>query len=293
VRCACIDIGSNTTRLLVGDVTGGRLDTVEQLRSFTRIGSGMPPREAIAAAKIDELAAVVREQLGRARDLGATEVRAVATAALRRAANAAEVTAAIRKCCGLEVEVLPAAEEARLAFLGAARMHEHTLGGRIGVVDVGGGSCELVVGNAPDRIDWSCSVELGSGELSERCLHSDPPSNPELAAARAHVERVFRELSAPRPDHAIAVGGSATSLRRLAGPLLDTAAFARCFTLLGSLHAAELSQRFGLDLARVRLMAAGLLILEAAAECFRAPLEVGRGGLREGVLLQLGHGAAG
>lgn len=287
MRRACIDIGSNTTRLLVADCDGERLVEVHQERAFTHVRRALTPSEEIEAEKIDEVAAVVAGQLQRARELGANEVLGVATAAVRRAANADALVSAVRETCGLKVAVLSAQEEARLAFAGAARTLGHAPPGPLGVVDVGGGSSELVVGTAPDRIDWYASFPLGSGQLTDECLPSDPPSPEEIARAGKRISEALEEVQPPPTACVVAVGGSATSLRRIAGPLLDAGAFARVLTLLAAEPATEVARRFALDADRVRLLSAGLLILQAAAERFGAPLEVGRGGLREGLLLEM------
>ncbi len=285
-RHACIDIGSNTTRLLVADCDGEHLVEVHQERVFTRIGRGLLRDGRIEDAKISEVVAVVADQVHTAREHGATDVHGVATAAIRGAENGAALAAAIRAACGLAVRVLSGEEEARLAFIGAARTLGHVPAGELGVVDVGGGSSELVVGSAPDRVRWCTSFPVGSGSLADGCLRSDPPSAAELAQARARIAQALAGLEVPRPVEAVAVGGSATSLRRLAGPLLDAEAFAHSLGLLATEKAGEIAGRFAIDLERVRLLPAGLLILEAASTLFGAPLQIGCGGIREGVLLE-------
>jgi exopolyphosphatase / guanosine-5'-triphosphate,3'-diphosphate pyrophosphatase len=286
VRRACIDIGSNTTRLLVADCDRERLLEVHQERAFTHIRRGMGRDGAIAAWKLEEVAGVVRGQVSRARAVGAEEVFGVATGAIRRAANASALVGAVRASCGMAVEVLAEREEARLAFVGAAATLGHVPTGPLGVADVGGGSSELVVGTAPDRVTWSGSFELGSADLADRYLHSDPPSEAEMASARAAVEEALHEVEVPPPQEAVAVGGSETSIRLVAGPLLDADAFVRSLQLLGAEQATDVARRFTLDLERVRLLPAGLLILEAVSNLFGVALKVGRGGLREGVLLE-------
>jgi exopolyphosphatase / guanosine-5'-triphosphate,3'-diphosphate pyrophosphatase len=286
VRRACIDIGSNTTRLLVADCQGARLREVRQERVFTQVRRGMLGDESIAPEKIREVVAVVVGQVCAARGLGCAEIHAVATAAIRRAANGEALVAAIRDACGLEVTVLTEREEARLAFVGAARTLGHVPDGELGVVDVGGGSSELVVGTAPDTVRWSTSFAVGSAELADDCLRSDPPSGAELRDARARVARALEGFDAPQPPEAVAVGGSAASLQRLAGPLLDSDAFHRSLALLTTERRADVARRFALDVERVRLLPAGLLILEGASELFGASLQIARGGLREGVLIE-------
>jgi exopolyphosphatase/guanosine-5'-triphosphate,3'-diphosphate pyrophosphatase len=286
VRRACIDIGSNTTRLLVADCNSHRIAHVHQERVFTHIGRDRLPDGSIPPETIAGVTAVVAAQLERARELGSDEVLAVATAAIRRAPNGAELAAAAREACGLEVRILTWEEEARLAFVGAAHAFGHAPDGQLGVVDVGGGSSELVVGSFPDRISWSASFALGSGDLARSCLESDPPSPGELAAAFEQVKATLGELRVPHPAEAVAVGGSAASLSVMAGPILDAAAFEGSLAALAAAPAVEVARRFGLDVERVRLLPAGLLILQAASELFAAPLKVAGGGLREGVLLE-------
>jgi exopolyphosphatase/guanosine-5'-triphosphate,3'-diphosphate pyrophosphatase len=286
VRRACIDIGSNTTRLLVADCNGDGLSEVHQERVFTRMSRGLLAGGRIPAAKIAEVADVVAEQLDVARALGATDVMALATEAIRRAPNGGELSAAVRSACGLEITVLTEEEEARLAFIGVARTLVGAPGGALGVVDVGGGSSELIVGEVPDSVEWSRSVAVGSGDLADAFLRSDPPSPSELERAREHVVRAFLGTDVPRTRFAVAVGGSATSLRLLTGGLLNEAVFGETLKLLGNTAAADVALRFGLDRERVRLLPAGLLILQAAAQRFGAPLLIGHGGLREGALLE-------
>jgi exopolyphosphatase / guanosine-5'-triphosphate,3'-diphosphate pyrophosphatase len=289
VRRACIDIGSNTTRLLVADCDGERLRQVRQERVFTQVRRGLLANQSIAPEKITEVVAVVVGQVCVARRLGCAEIHAVATAAIRRAANGEALVAAIRDSCGLEVAVLTEQEEARLAFVGAARTLGHVPDGELGVVDVGGGSSELVVGTAPDTVRWSTSFAVGSGDLADECLRSDPPSQAELRDARTRVAGALAGFDAPRPIEAVAVGGSAASLQRLAGPLLDSNAFRRSLALLATERRADIARRFGLDAERVRLLPAGLLILQGASELFGASLQIAHGGLREGVLMEAFH----
>ncbi len=175
---------------------------------------------------------------------------------------------------------------------GAARVHgglgglDHIPTGAFGVVDVGGGSSELVVGRVPAAVSWSRSFDFGSGDVADGCLHSDPPTSAEIDAARARVEHELAGCEAPHPVEAVAVGGSATSLRRVAGATLDDRTFTRSIELLTSQPAAEIADRYMLDRERVRLLPAGLLILEAASRLFGTPLAIGHGGVREGVLLE-------
>lgn len=289
--CACIDIGSNTTRVLVAEASGGRLTEVLQRRVFIRIGKELRADGAIAPAKLAEVAAVVTEQAELAARLGARRLRVVGTAAIRDAGNQEELCGRIREQAGVEVEILDGHEEARLAFLGATRTLGHPLEGRVGVADVGGGSSEVAVGTVAGGVEWSASFRLGSGFLADAYLRSDPPSAAELHALREHAAGVFEGIEPPRPACAVAVGGSAASLRRLVGAVLEPDTLERAVRVLSSDPCAVVARRFDLDPERVRLLPAGILILDAVSRCLDQPLQIGRGGLREGVCLELAGGA--
>jgi exopolyphosphatase/guanosine-5'-triphosphate,3'-diphosphate pyrophosphatase len=283
-RCACIDIGSNTTRLLVARDDGTRLRELVSERAFTRLGSigcgEVGPR------KIAEVAAIVARQARLADELGAHTVRVVATAAVRSALDRHVLAEAIAAACGATLEILSGEDEARLAFAGAIGTLAKAPSGLLGVVDVGGGSTELVVGTAADGVRWSVSLPVGSALLTDAELPSDPPTPAELASLREQLARVFDDVDAPRPAAAYAVGGSATSLQRLMGMELNREALTRGLRTLVSRPSAEVALRLGLHPQRARLLPAGILLLDAASRALRAPLLLAGGGLREGVLLE-------
>jgi len=193
----------------------------------------------------------------------------------------------------VHVEVLDGPEEARLAFLGATRTLGEPLDGRVGVVDVGGGSTELAIGTLAAGATWSESFRVGSGLLTDGYRRSDPPSAAELHAMREHAHGVFEGLALPPVDAAVAVGGSAASLRRLVGAVLDPDSLQRALRVLAAEPAEAVAQRFSIDRERVLLMPAGLTVLDAAASALGHPLRIGRGGLREGVILELADGRIG
>ncbi len=289
MRRACIDIGSNTTRLLVADCHAGGLSEVHQERAFTRLGQALDAAGELPAAKLQEVADAVSAQLASARIHGVTEVRCVATAGVRRARNGGQLISLIAELCeGQEVEVLSGEAEARLAFIGAAWGCSRAGGeidGPLGVVDVGGGSSELVVGVPPDRVLWSRSIAIGSSDLTGAVLISDPPTAEECAHASGRVHELFAEVSPPPAAKVVAVGGSAASLTRIVGPSLDAESLGATLALLQERPAAVIAQRYQLDLQRVRLLPGGLLILKCMAEIFGVSLSVGGAGLREGLLL--------
>ena len=288
--CACIDIGSNTTRLLVAEVRDGRVREVLSEREFTRIGRELRNEGVVSAEKVAEIARIVAAQRARAESAGAALIATVATAALRAAVNRGELIAAIRERAGVEVNVLDGQEEARLAFLGATRTLDEPPRGSVGVVDVGGGSTEIAIGTVHGGVVWSTSIRVGSGFLADAYLKTDPPGPAELNAMREHAAGCLDGVDVPAAQSAVAVGGSAASLRTVVGDVIDPESVDRALRVLGRAPSAEVAAEYGLDPERVRLLPAGLLIL---AECAAAlggragMLRIGNGGIREGVCLEL------
>jgi len=287
VLCGCIDIGSNTTRVLVGEAQDGQLRELLQRRAFTRIGKGLKAGGEIPRAKIEEVADVVASHRELADTVGAHPVRTVATAAIRSAANRDEFVEVVSERGGVDVTILDGEEEARLAFLGATSTLGQELEGSVGVVDVGGGSTEIAVGTVADGVTWWASFRLGSGQLADDHLRSDPPTAAELEAMGAHAAGILEGVDVPRPDCAVAVGGSAASLRRLVGAVLDAESLQRAMRVLSGATSDDVARRFSIDRERVMLMPAGLSVLDAAGHALGRPLQIGRGGLREGVVLEL------
>jgi len=286
VAYACIDIGSNTTRLLVAEPSEDRLRELMSQRAFTSIGRAVS-KGKIARRKIAETAAVVAKQARLARELGAHQIEVVATAAVRSAKNRREFELAVEEECGLRVRVLSEDEEGRLAFLGATRTFSGPLDGPIAVVDVGGGSTEVVIGTMGDGATWAESFRIGSGFLADSYLHSDPPAAAELQAVRLHANGAFEGLRIPPARHAVATGGSANALRRLIGGELVNETLERALRLLAQRPAAEVATRFELEPERVRVLPAGALIFEELAERLDLPLAISKGGVREGVIIDL------
>jgi exopolyphosphatase/guanosine-5'-triphosphate,3'-diphosphate pyrophosphatase len=286
MRCACIDIGSNTTRLLVADVTDGRLNAVVQQRSFTRIARAMGADGAIPAATIAAVADVVARQREVASAAGAAKLRVVATAAIRRAANRDDFVAALAAQAGVAVEVVPGDDEARLAFLGATRTLPAPPAGTVAVVDVGGMSTEIAIGTMADGVTWARSYPVGSAALAAGCA-ADPPTAAEVQAMRDAADAAFAHVEIPDAAEAVAVGGSAASLPTIVGTVVDPDTLARAIALLTAAPAAEIARLHDLAPERTQLLPAGILVLGAAAERLCRPLRIGRGGLREGVILEL------
>jgi exopolyphosphatase/guanosine-5'-triphosphate,3'-diphosphate pyrophosphatase len=292
VLYGAIDIGSNTTRLLVAEPQEGQLRKVMEQRAYTRIGKGARKHGRITAEKVAEVAEAVTTQVRLAEELGAEVIKTVATAAIREAKNREKVVKEIEEAAGVEIDVLGEEEEGRLAFIGATKSLGHPVEGTVAVVDVGGGSSEVVFGTTAEGVSEVRSFKIGSGSLAEDHLESDPPSAAEIRGLRDHIADFFEGVELERPDQAVAVGGSATSLRTLVGAVLEYETLERAVRVLSSDEIAEVAKRFELDSRRVTLLPAGVLLLEKFSQMLGRPLQIGKGGLREGIILALLNGKA-
>ena len=287
MRCACIDIGSNTTRLLVAEPAPGGLAEVLQLRAFTRIGRSLDAQGRIPEATLAAVADIVAQQCAAAAEQGCERLRVVATAAIRRAANGSALVDAVHARTGIGADVLSGEDEARLAFHGAAHTLDPPPAGTLAVVDVGGGSTEIAIGTLAGGVTWARSFAVGSSSLHAGCS-ADPPTADDLARMRARAAAAFSGVVIPPAAGAVAVGGSAASLPVLVGPVLDARAIDHALGVLAGAPACEVARVHGLAEERAQLLPAGILVLDAAARALGGrPLRIGRGGLREGVVLEL------
>jgi exopolyphosphatase / guanosine-5'-triphosphate,3'-diphosphate pyrophosphatase len=290
--CAAIDIGSNTTRVLVAEPVDGQLKKVLEQRAYTRINKALGDDGAILPGKVEEVAEVVATQVRLARELGAETIRSVATAAVREASNGEVAAKAIVEASGVPVDILSEEEEGRLSFIGATKTFGHPVEGKVGVVDVGGGSTEVILGSVPGGVESVRSWSVGSGVLADELIGSDPPSAAEIRKVRDRIDDIFEGVEIDHPAQAVAVGGSATSLRRLVGAVLEYETLERGIRVLSGDPAADVARRFELDPQRVRILSTGVLLLEKVSELLGQPLQIGKGGLREGVILDLLNGNA-
>jgi exopolyphosphatase/guanosine-5'-triphosphate,3'-diphosphate pyrophosphatase len=302
---AAVDIGSNTIHLAAATVGPDstltiRADEVELIR----LGEDVTSTGAISDERASRACATVLRQLAAARQAGATVVLGVATEGVRRASNGQAFIARIEQETGLHLELVTGEQEAALTYWGA-RAGDHDPA-PAAVVDLGGGSLELVVG-AGQQISWRASLPLGSGALHDELAPADPPSAAELLQVSAVVRAALAELAPPLPVASVtACGGSATTLAALArralgassnqlapGPSaragLPDLSHERIAALLGLLHrhaAAELSRQYGVEIGRARLLGAGAAVLNEALARLRAPaLRVRGTGIREGAIL--------
>jgi exopolyphosphatase/guanosine-5'-triphosphate,3'-diphosphate pyrophosphatase len=220
VTVAAIDCGTNTIKLLVGRPSGaGMVDLVREMR-MVRLGQGVdatgelhPDALARTFAAIDEYAELIRAH-------GAQRIRFVATSATRDAANAAVFTAGVRERLGVEPEVVSGTEEAALAFDGCVRNLRETPAVPVVVVDVGGGSTELIWGprlDAPPAAAYS--MQIGSVRLHERHLHTDPPTAAEVAACVRDIDDALDACPVDPAGAATAIGVAGTVTQLAAGVL--------------------------------------------------------------------------
>jgi len=241
----------------------------------------------IPLQKLHETAATVTTFVDAAWAAGAMKLEILITSPGRQAANGRELLEAIQASAAAPARILSAEEEGRLAFAGAVASVGGPPGRRIAVVDVGGGSAQVVTGSRRGGADWVRSIDLGSRRLTSRLLSADPPGDDAIAAARAEVERLLGDFHPPEPHTVIAVGGSARALRRLVGSRLGRDELTDATAILGRTPQRELARRYEINPLRAATLAGGAVILTVLQQHLGAPMKVVRAGLREGAVLQL------
>ena len=216
-RVAAVDLGTNSTRLLVADVDDGRVDDLVRTTRVTRLGEGVDERHRLLPLPVTRVRNVLTDFRRTAESLGAERTLAIATSAVRDAENGEAFLGEIEWSYGFATRLLSGDEEALMMFRGVTA--ERQLGARTVIVDVGGGSTELVAGG-PEGVRWHASLDIGSVRLTERFLHSDPPPDDELAECAAAVRALLAERV---PDEirsgaraAVGVAGTITSIAALA-----------------------------------------------------------------------------
>jgi len=284
VRVAAVDCGTNSIRLLVADVDTGRaagkLTDIDRRMEIVRLGEGVDRTGRLSDAALERTFAVCDVYAARIVELGAARVRFIATSASRDAENSAVFVAGVRARFGVGAEVVSGDEEAALSFAGATRELAGREPGPYLVVDIGGGSTELVLGDAVPVA--ASSVDIGCVRITERRLHSDPPTAAEVAAARADIAAAVTRagrtvpLGAARTD--VGLAGSVTTLAAMDADLPAYDAEVTHHYRLPATSVHELTARLltmtRADRARVPVMhpgrvdviAAGALVLEAVVD---------------------------
>jgi exopolyphosphatase / guanosine-5'-triphosphate,3'-diphosphate pyrophosphatase len=268
-RVAAIDLGSNSTRLLVADVGEGQIDELERLLQITRLGDGVDRRGRLADDAMGRVEKVVASDVERARELGATRILAVATSAVRDSANGRDFLASLGQRHGIDWRILTGDEEAAMTFRGVTSRSRPAAGTLI--CDIGGGSTELVLGG-PDGVTDQISLNIGCVRMSERHLASDPPTTGEVAGLRAATREALPPL-ARDARILIGVAGTVTTLatidrgleqeipEEIDGHHLTAQAVERLLAELAALPLARRRQVRGLMPERAPTIVAGAAIL--------------------------------
>jgi exopolyphosphatase / guanosine-5'-triphosphate,3'-diphosphate pyrophosphatase len=282
VRVAVVDIGTNSTRLLIGDVEGTAVTEVERRTTVTNMGRGVDHSGLICTEAVDDVCTVIADYKARYEEMGAERVMAIATSAVRDAVNSEAFIAELRERFCLDARLLTGEEEANLTYLGATVQRpdgESTL-----VFDIGGGSTELIVGSGR-RVGFHTSLQVGTIRQSERHLSTDPPDPHELEdladEIRNLIDRAVVANPHARATRAIAVAGTPTSLAaidqglepydpgRVHGYRLGMPRIQRMLSRLSSLPLAERLRVPGLHPGRAPTIVAGTVILVQVMRAFK------------------------
>jgi exopolyphosphatase/guanosine-5'-triphosphate,3'-diphosphate pyrophosphatase len=281
MRVAVVDIGTNSTRLLIADVEGTGVYEVERRTTVTNMGRGVDHTGMICSDAIEDVCEVIADYKSQYEEMGAERVMAIATSAARDAVNGEAFIAELRERFELEARMLTGEEEAHLTYLGATA-HRPAADPTL-VFDIGGGSTELIVGTGRE-VGFHTSLQAGTIRQSERHLTADPPHPHELedlaADIRNLVERAIAAQPEGAPTRAIAVAGTPTSLAaidqglepydsgRVHGYHLGMQRTQRMLSRLSSLPLAERLRVPGLHPGRAPTIVAGTVILVQVMRAF-------------------------
>jgi exopolyphosphatase / guanosine-5'-triphosphate,3'-diphosphate pyrophosphatase len=267
-RVAAVDLGTNSTRLLVADVEHGRLEEVARLLTITRLGEGVDERRRLLPVPIARVRNTLADYRRELEDLGATRTLAIGTSAIRDADNGEAFLGEIEWSYGFETRLLDGHEEAAMMLRGVAAGRDAPLEDTL-LVDIGGGSTELVVSENSGPPE-ATSIDVGCVRVTERFLASDPPTPEELAAAAAYI----RKILPVRPARAaIGVAGTVTTLatldlgldeydpNRTHGHRIPRDAVARELDRLAAMTLEERLRVPGIEPGRAPVIVAGLVIL--------------------------------
>jgi exopolyphosphatase/guanosine-5'-triphosphate,3'-diphosphate pyrophosphatase len=277
VRIGVVDVGSNTIRLLLAQVSGRDLVPLEKERVRLSLGAEIECTGVVSDVSIAAAAKAVGKLCSLARRGGAETLDVFLTAPGRQSANAGDLVDAIARAAKHSVRILSTEEEGRLAYAGAVATADVALPRQIAVCDVGGASTEIAVGDPGSDPRWVESVDLGSVRLTVRV---DGP-----AAACAEASQAFASVEPPLVQAALAVGGSARAARRLVGPWLGEAELAEAMRIVATKPEETISRRYGVHRTRAKILPAGLVLLAEVQERLGVPLHVCDGGIREGAVL--------
>jgi exopolyphosphatase/guanosine-5'-triphosphate,3'-diphosphate pyrophosphatase len=290
VQVGIIDVGSNSVRLLVASVDGRDVRQVHRDRVYARLGDDAYAKGRIGGSKLEETRRVAERFARVARKKGAERLETIVTAPGRQSSNRDELLELLADATQASVVLLTADDEGRLAWEGAvARMEDPP--DVVAVVDLGGGSCELAVGTPRQGPVWVRSVDAGALRVTRAFLGGDPPSAKRIAKARREIRALLESFDPPRPDTALAVGGTARAIGRLAGRRFGRDDLAELTARLAKGRATKLTDPHGITPERAETLLGGALVLSETARRLGCGLEVGRGGLREGAALALAHAA--
>jgi exopolyphosphatase/guanosine-5'-triphosphate,3'-diphosphate pyrophosphatase len=282
MRVAVVDIGTNSTRLLISEVEGADVQELERRTTVTNLGRGVDHTGNLSTDAIDRVCSVVADYKAQYQEMGADRVMAIATSAVRDAANGEAFVAELRERFWLGTQLLTGEEEARLTYLGATAQRageESTL-----VFDIGGGSTELIVGSGAE-VEFHTSLQAGTIRQSERHLTSDPPDPHELEDLAADIRHLVEGAIAEqgpgaRAVQAIAVAGTPTSLaaidqelepydpERVHGYRLGLRAAQRMLSRLAAMPLTERLRIPGLHPGRAPTIVAGTVILIQVMRAF-------------------------
>jgi exopolyphosphatase/guanosine-5'-triphosphate,3'-diphosphate pyrophosphatase len=282
MKLAALDVGTNTVLMLVVESTpDGQLRKLAELSRITRLGKGVDANGNLDPAAALKTLDTIGEFVDQARALGAEKILTAATSALRDAADGAELIARVKARAGIDLDVISGETEAHLAYLASIKGLQLDLSSKLLIVDIGGGSTELIRAQPGGEIDL-ISLQIGSVRLTERLVHRDPPHAREAAELRIAIDQALTSVRWNfAPDAMVGIAGTVTTVcavalcleqydsSRVHGYQLARDEVLSVLTQLASVPLEQRKQIPGVEPARADVIFAGAAILERVMEHFK------------------------
>lgn len=296
---AAIDIGTNTVLLLIAEIKDGKLYPIQQETRITRLGKGLTHSEMLSSSAIKKTFEALSEYVKICREKDVREIIAVGTASMRKARNSAEFAEMVLAELGVKIDIISEEKEAKLTYLASAQ----SFGSNITVLDIGGGSTELIISNADEAL-FVKSLKLGAVTITERFIHSYPTSDASIEDATLYIRdmltnEVLKKTLQAKSEKFVAAAGTATTLAAIKngiepydgslvhGMKITIEDLEKLIEMLKRLTLEELRKVKGLQRGREDVILAGALILKEAMKALSQKTAIiSDHGVRFGTLIE-------
>ena len=297
MRCASIDVGTNTALLFIADLEEGKIKSIVDTSSITRLGEGLIRNGYLLDSAMDRALAELKEYRRIAESYGVERILCVGTSALREASNSNAFLEAVQKECGIAIRIISGEEEAYFTYLSVRESVSMEADGHFFIIDIGGGSTELISGTKNELVDC-VSLPVGTVKITEQFVHHDPPGAGEVESMKDHVRSLLQGYHKWRGMTIVGTGGTVTNIaaihlgleafdkEKIEGHRMTLTDIQKITGMLMAINTQERGRVRGMEKGREDIIAQGSLLLgEIMQICGSKECYVHTGSVRQGVLI--------